>query len=38
MCAAATYAVCCGEQDLAQHLCFFPQRTHLFSESNAVRC
>ncbi len=31
MCAAANYAVCCSDKDLAQSLCFFPQRTHLFT-------
>ncbi len=34
--AAANYAVCFGNQDPAQSLCFFPQRTHLFSGSNTV--
>ncbi len=36
MCAAANYAVCFGDQDPAQSLCFFPQRTPLFSGSNTV--
>ncbi len=31
------YAVCCEEEYVAQRLCFFLQRTHLFSSSN-TRC